>query len=54
MQLGTNDLVVGSITGLPNSEVKLVQMVDFVTRRYPSLGSFIWRSAALAMLTPCE
>ena len=51
-ELGTNDLVVGSITGLPNSEVKLVQMVDFVTRRYPSLSAVPCPMAlAAAMLT---
>ena len=31
---GTNDLVVGGIDGMPMSEVKMVQLVDFVTRTF--------------------
>jgi hypothetical protein len=32
--IGTHDYVTGPITGMPNSEVKFVELIDLVTRRF--------------------
>ena len=47
----TNDLVVGKIEGMPNSEVRLLETVDYTTRTFRVLlvleESDLWQSASM-------